>query len=86
MQNSLFSNNNRKNIQDEINELQTFTEGGRKVQFIIELMRRLKSMLDFSSQFDEHGRMIQNVRKLSYAEIFGEEIQNDEGFIFYYFL
>ena len=49
-------------------------------------MRRLKSMLDFSSQFDEYGRMIQNGRKLSYTEIFGEEIQNDEGFIFYYFI
>ena len=71
----------RKPIEEAVEELQSYTEGGRKTEYIIKLMRRLKSMLDFSCQFDESGRMDQNGRKLSYQEIFGEEKQNHEGLI-----
>jgi len=40
----------RKPVEDGIEEVNTWTEGGRKVEYIIKLMRRLKDMLDFSSK------------------------------------
>lgn len=70
-----------KPVEEAVEELQTYTEGGRKVEFIIKLMRRLKAMLDFSSQFNEHGQLDPKRRKLTYEEIFGEEKQNNEGFL-----
>ena len=77
----------KKPVEEAIEELQTYTEGGRKVEYILKLMRRLKGILDFSCQFNEHGQMDQNQGKLTFEEIFGLEKQSNEGILlllFYY--
>ena len=46
-----------KNEEEAIEQVNSFTEGGRKVECIFQLIERLKKMLDFSMQFDESGKM-----------------------------
>ena len=46
-----------KQEEEAIDQVNSFTEEGRKVECIFQLIERLKKMLNFSIQFDESGKM-----------------------------